>query len=147
MPGVLGPIVHRHNSYQQMSPMGLESVIHNNDVSARLVRDGFKINQDWRSSHVNDFNTGVAANVYSAPDNQHEHHYAPRQAYSTTPDAVGYPPAAHDGHNAQEGYDGSGWWPGANGAEGHMGWPASARTKTEDVDGGNTANPVFRNHG
>jgi hypothetical protein len=146
MPGMTGPIVPRHN-YQQIGPMGLESVLHTNNLGDRLGRDGFRINEDWRSSHVNGFTTGVTANIYSAPNNQHNHSYTPRQSFSAPTDGVGYQSDGQDGnhgHHGQDGYDG-GWWQNANAAPGHMGWQAS-RAKTGDREDDNTTNSVFGSH-
>lgn len=146
-----GPILPRHN-YQQIGPMGLESVLHGStNIDDRLVRDGFRINEDWRSSHVNGFNTGVTSNVYSAPNNQHEHSYPPRQTYAASTDGVGYPPDAHDGHHGhrghhgQDGYNGT-WWQSADGAPGHMGWQTS-RAKAEGGEDGHTMITAFGTHG
>ncbi|EUC50061.1 hypothetical protein COCMIDRAFT_82835 [Bipolaris oryzae ATCC 44560] len=150
MPGIHGPILPRH-SYQQIGPMGLESVLHSSaNLDDRIVRDGFRINEDWRSSHVNGFNTGVASNVYSAPNNQHEHSYAPRQAYAAPTDGVEYPPDAHDthhghrGHHGQDGYNAT-WWQGADAAPTHMNWQTS-RAKAEEGEEGHATTTVFGSH-
>jgi hypothetical protein len=45
--GMPAPILPRAN-YQQISPMGLDSVLHTGDMGDRLGRDGFKINEDWQ---------------------------------------------------------------------------------------------------
>ncbi|EMD97811.1 hypothetical protein COCC4DRAFT_200873 [Bipolaris maydis ATCC 48331] len=150
MPSMPGPILPRHN-YQQIGPMGLESVLHGGtNLDDRLVRDGFRINEDWRSSHVNGFNTGVASNVYSAPNSQHEHSYAPRQTYAAPTDGVGYPSDAHDGHHGHRGHHGqdeynSTWWQNADAAPGHMGWQTS-RSKAEGEEE-HTTTTVFGTHG
>lgn len=151
MPGMSGPILPRH-SYQQIGPMVLESVLHDStNIDNRLVRDGFRMSEDWRSSHVNGFNTGVASNVYSAPNNQHEHSYAPRQAYVAPTDGVGYPSDAHDGHHGhrehhgQDGYS-STWWQSAGAAPGHMGWQTS-RAKGEEGEEVHPTTTVYGTHG
>lgn len=52
--GLPAPILPRVN-YQQISPMGLDSVLHTGDMGDRLGRDGFKINEDWQQTGVNGF--------------------------------------------------------------------------------------------
>ncbi|KAH9876317.1 hypothetical protein J1614_004196 [Plenodomus biglobosus] len=117
IPGMPGPILPR-NSYQQISPMGLESVLQTSDMGERLHRDGFKINEDWRSSHVNGFSTGAQGSVYggTAGTGQGNNGYVHRSSYSQPSEHVGY---------EQEGQaDGGefvpGWWQGANGGTGGM---------------------------
>jgi hypothetical protein len=119
IPGVPGPILPRH-SYQQMSPMGLESVLHNTDIGDRIGRDGFKLSDDWRSSHINGFATGVGGGVYGHPHSQAENGYTHRGSFVQPTDNVSYSQGTHDGHNhTQEDYD-SGWWQNANGNQGSM---------------------------
>jgi hypothetical protein len=119
IPGVPGPILPRH-TYQQISPMGLESVLHNTDTSDRLGRDGFKISEDWRSSHINGFATGVGGGVYGNPHGQADAGYAHRGSFAQQTNDVIYQQGAHDGHHhTQEEYD-SGWWQTANGNQGPM---------------------------
>ena len=116
IPGVPGPIVPRHN-YQQISPMGLESVLHNTDMSDRLGRDGFKISEDWRSSHIDGFATGV----YGNPHSQGGPGYAHRGSYAQQTDNVSYSQDTHEGHHhhTQEEYDPT-WWQNTNGNQGPM---------------------------
>lgn len=119
IPGVPGPILPRH-TYQQISPMGLESVLHNTDTSDRLGRDGFKISEDWRSSHINGFATGVGGGVYGHPHGQADAGYAHRGSFAQQTNDVIYQQGAHDGHHhTQEEYD-PGWWQTANGNQGPM---------------------------
>ncbi|KAF1839198.1 hypothetical protein BDW02DRAFT_230798 [Decorospora gaudefroyi] len=114
IPGMPGPILPRNN-YQQISPMGLESVLHNTDIGDRLGRDGFRINEDWRSSHVNGFNPGVAGSVYGASSNhQADAAYAHRPSYAQQhqhqrPGDGGVPYPAGPPHQQHEEYDAS-WW-------------------------------------
>lgn len=56
--GLPAPIVPRVN-YQQMSPMGLDSVLHTGDMGDRLGRDGFKINEDWQQTGVNGYGSSA----------------------------------------------------------------------------------------
>jgi hypothetical protein len=117
IPGLPGPILPRNN-YNQISPMGLESVLHITDIGDRLGRDGFKINADWRSSHVNGFNTSVGGSVFGAQGNQADSSYAHRGSYAPPPDSAGYSHGTHDGHHEE--YD-PGWWQNAtNGTSGPM---------------------------
>jgi hypothetical protein len=119
IPGMPGPILPRNN-YSQISPMGLESVLHTTDIGDRLGRDGFKINEDWRSSHVNGFNTGVGGSVFGAQSNQPDGGYAHRNSFVPPPqENVAFAQGTHDGHHAQEEYD-PGWWQSANGIAGPM---------------------------
>lgn len=48
-------------SYQHISPMGLDSVLHTGDMGERLGRDGFKINEDWQQPSVNSFGSSAPA--------------------------------------------------------------------------------------
>ncbi|RMZ69473.1 putative pathway-specific regulatory nit-4 [Pyrenophora seminiperda CCB06] len=116
IPGMPGPILPRHN-YQQMSPMGLETVLHTTDLEDRINRQGFRSVDDWQSSHINNY-----AGVYDGSNNHHPgnrgypHHsnnFVPQQ------DTTGFSQGAHDGH-AQESYDAAGWWQGPNGSSGPM---------------------------
>jgi hypothetical protein len=70
--------------------MGLESVLHNTDIGDRLGRDGFKISEDWRSSHINGFTTGVGGGIYGNPHSQEDAGYAHRESYVQPTDNVGY---------------------------------------------------------
>ncbi|KAF1942335.1 hypothetical protein EJ02DRAFT_176126 [Clathrospora elynae] len=120
MPGMPGPILPRNN-YQQMGRMGLESVLHTSDLGDRLGRDGFRINEDWRSSHTNGFNAGVNGSVYGAGNTQADNSYAHRGSYAQSADTAAYAQPTLDGshHGGQEEYD-SGWWQNTNGNPGPM---------------------------
>jgi hypothetical protein len=97
--------------------MGLESVLHNTDMSDRLGRDGFKISEDWRSSHIDGFATGV----YGNPHSQGSPGYAHRGSYAQQTDNVSYSQDTHEGHHhhTQEEYDPT-WWQNTNGNQGPM---------------------------
>lgn len=82
--GMPAPILPRV-SYQHISPMGLESVLHSGDMGDRLGRDGFKINEDWQQTGINGYGS-------SAPSYEHG------QAGGSYP--VSY---QRGGHGAQQG--------------------------------------------
>jgi hypothetical protein len=111
IPGAPGPILPR-GSYQQMSPMGLSSVLQSPDMGDRLGRDGFKMNEDWQSSHVNGFNSGPN-HGFSAQNSQSGTGYMPRTnpSFSQPVDGVQYQQRPHGEHHhqPQEPYDG-GWY-------------------------------------
>lgn len=119
IPGMQGPILPRNN-YLQAGPMVLESVLQT-DMGDRLGRDGFKINEDWRSSHVNGFNPGAAGSVYGASQNDPAAaaNYAHRNSmsYAQPGDNVAYAQPGTDAHHGQGEYD-PGWWANANGNPG-----------------------------
>ncbi|KAF2846331.1 C6 transcription factor-like protein [Plenodomus tracheiphilus IPT5] len=116
IPGMPGPILPRNN-YTQISPMGLDSVLESSDMGKRLHRDGFKINEDWRSSHVDEFNTGPGGSVYGAAGQGQGNGFVHRSNYSQPSEGVvGYQPG---GQNDGGDYV-SGWWQGANGGSGGM---------------------------
>ncbi|KAF1849858.1 C6 transcription factor-like protein [Cucurbitaria berberidis CBS 394.84] len=116
MPGIPGPILPRNN-FLQASPMGLESVLQSADMGDRLGRDGFKINEDWRSSHVNGFNTGTAGSVYGATRNDpaagNYAHDRGSMSYAQPGDSVAYQQPGMNEHHGQGQYN-PGWWPNAN---------------------------------
>ncbi|KAH6639493.1 fungal-specific transcription factor domain-containing protein [Boeremia exigua] len=93
--GMPAPILPRVN-YQQISPMGLDSVLHTGNMGDRLGRDGFKINEEWQQ-------TGVNGYVSSAPGYEHG------QAGGSYP--VSYQRGGHGAQDgqAQEHFDTS-WW-------------------------------------
>jgi hypothetical protein len=113
IPGMPGPIVPR-GSYAQISPMGLNSVLHSPDMGDRLGRDGFKMSEDWPASHGNDFSS-------AAPHGYNPQNTQPGSAYlaRSTPgfpqpvvDAPQYQQATHGEHHGTQGsYDG-GWYSG-----------------------------------
>jgi hypothetical protein len=106
IPGMQGPILPRNN-YQQISPMGLDTVLQAPDMGDRLGRDGFKMSEDWQSSHVNGFsatsNTGFTAQNAQV---------GTFRSYAQPGDAVAYhhQQQQHGGHGQQEDYD-AGWYP------------------------------------
>ncbi|KAI8934466.1 hypothetical protein NX059_009194 [Plenodomus lindquistii] len=115
LPGIQGPIVPRSN-YQQIGPMGLESVLQT-DMGDRLHRDGFKMNADWRSSHVNGFNTGAEGSVYGATNGGQGNGFVPRgSAYGQPAEGVAYAQGNQDDGNEFV----PGWWQGASGGSGSM---------------------------
>lgn len=97
--GMPAPILPRVN-YQQISPMGLDSVLHVGDTGDRLGRDGFKINEDWQQTGVNGFGS-------SAPG------YEQGQTGGSYP--VSYQRGSHGGQHGQpqEEFDASWWQSGA----------------------------------
>ncbi|KAF2833745.1 hypothetical protein CC86DRAFT_311799 [Ophiobolus disseminans] len=113
IPGMPGPILPR-NSYQQISPMGLNSVLQSSNMGDRLGRDGFKINEDWQANHVNGFTAGPN-NGFNAQNNHAGGAYMPNTSYAQQSDAVGVPyqqQPQHHGQQAPHGeYDGS-WYSG-----------------------------------
>lgn len=114
IPGMQGPILPRAN-YIQQSPMGVDSLRHTADIGDRLGRDGFKINEDWRPSHVN-VNEYPPASTNAMYASQHEHsgaNYGHRDgmAYSPPEARVPYQQTNHDPNMGQTEYPG--WWPGA----------------------------------
>lgn len=111
-----GPIIPRHN-YQQISPMGLETVLQTTDPEDRISRQGFRFVDDWQSSHINNF-PSVQASVYDTSNNHANGGYPHRNNYAQPQDNTGYSQSAHDGHT-QESYDG-GWWQGPNANSGPM---------------------------
>lgn len=115
LPGMPGPISPR-NKYQQLGPMGLGTVLQSSDMGERLGRDGFKINEDWRSSHVNAFNSGPGGAVFGAPNDQPSANYVHRNSYVQPSDSVTYQHTPPDG---QEEFVPA-WWQNANGNPGQM---------------------------
>ncbi|KAH7389589.1 fungal-specific transcription factor domain-containing protein [Phaeosphaeria sp. MPI-PUGE-AT-0046c] len=81
IPGVPGPILPR-NTYQQMSPMGLETVLQHRDMGDRLGRDGFKMSEDWQASHLNGFGSGSGPNYGQQSHQPQPAGYMPRGAHS-----------------------------------------------------------------
>ncbi|KAH7401616.1 fungal-specific transcription factor domain-containing protein [Pyrenochaeta sp. MPI-SDFR-AT-0127] len=121
IPGMQGPILPRNN-YPQISPMGLETVLQSADMGDRLVRDGFKMSEDWRSSHVNGFNAGSTGSVYGQNDQTGSSYIHRGSGTYTQPGAgVTYQQPTHDGHHghSQEAYDPA-WWPNASGGSDQM---------------------------
>jgi hypothetical protein len=111
IPGMPGPILPR-GSYQQISPMGLSSVLQSPDMGDRLSRDGFKISEDWHSSHVNGFTSGTN-HGFSTQNSQPGPAYMPRSnpGFTQPVDGVQYHQQPHNEHHGgpQEPYDG-GWY-------------------------------------
>jgi hypothetical protein len=103
--GMPAPILPRVN-YQQISPMGLDSVLHTGDMGDRLGRDGFKINEDWQQTNVN----GFAGNAPSG--------------YEQAGQSSGSYPVSYQrnsGHHGQgqEDFDGP-WWQSGAGTSSQM---------------------------
>lgn len=122
IPGMQGPILPRNN-YQQMGTMGLDSVLQSAEMGDRLGRDGFKINEDWRSNHVNGFSSGASGSVYGAQNDQIGAGYMHRgnSNYAQSGAGVTYQQPTHDGQHghSQEAYDAA-WWPNANSSSDQM---------------------------
>lgn len=97
--GMPAPILPRVN-YQQISPMGLDSVLHTGEMGDRLGRDGFKINEDWQPN-------GSATGYESGHTNG---------SYT-----VSYQRGSHGGQHGQtqEEFDSS-WWQNGGGNPGQM---------------------------
>jgi hypothetical protein len=118
IPGMPGPILPRNN-YQQISPMGLDSVLQPSDMGDRLGRDGFKMSEDWQTGHSGF--TSDQNNAFAPQNSQTGGAYMHRNATSyAQPDDVGVsvggpyqqPQQGHHGHagqGQQEEYDGS-WY-------------------------------------
>jgi hypothetical protein len=108
IPGMPGPILPR-NSCQQISPMGLDTVLQSSDMGDRLVRDGFKMSEDWQSNHVNGFTTSSDAGFNL--QNAQAGNFRP---YAQPGEGVGYQQQQqqqqHGGHTQQQGYDPR-WYP------------------------------------
>ncbi|KAF2997298.1 hypothetical protein E8E13_001035 [Curvularia kusanoi] len=99
--GMPAPILPRSN-YHQISPMGLESVLHTGDME----RDGFKINEDWQHSGANGF--GNSASGYEA-------------GHSSGSYTVSYQRSSHSGQHGQtqEAFEAP-WWPNGTGNSGQI---------------------------
>jgi len=95
IPGMPGPILPR-NTYPQISSMGLDTVLQAPDMGDRLVRDGFKMSEEWQTSG---FTQGSSA-AFSAQNTQ--------QAGYRYEGSGGY--GQPHGHGQEE-YD-SGWYQG-----------------------------------
>lgn len=97
--GMPAPILPRAN-YQQISPMGLNSVLHTGDMGDRLGRDGFKFNEDWQPN-------GSASGYKSGHTNG---------SYT-----VSYQRGSHGGQHGQpqEEFDSS-WWQNGGGNSDQM---------------------------
>lgn len=119
MPGMPGPILPRNN-YQQLSPMGLESVLRSSDMGERLGRDGFKINEDWRSSQVNGFNPGARGGVYGPSGGQSNNNYGHRDSFSLPSNNVGYQQSVQTEQQDFKEEFTSDWWQNADGNQGPM---------------------------
>ncbi|KAF1928772.1 uncharacterized protein M421DRAFT_62312 [Didymella exigua CBS 183.55] len=97
--GMPAPILPRL-SYSQVSPMGLDSVLHAGDMGERIGRDGFKINEDWQQ-------TGVGGFGASAPGG-YEH-----AGQGGGPYPISYQRGSHSGGQhpqGQGGFDDASWW-------------------------------------
>ncbi|KAE8835124.1 hypothetical protein PTNB73_09534 [Pyrenophora teres f. teres] len=117
IPGLPGPILPRHN-YQQISPMGLETVLHTTDPEDRISRQGFRFVDDWQSSHMNNY-PGVQGGVYDASTNHGDNRgYTHPNNFAQPQVNTGYSQCAHDAHT-QESYD-TAWWQGPNASSGPM---------------------------
>lgn len=116
IPGVPGPILPR-TSYHQMSPMGLGSVLHSNEMGDRLGRDGFRISEDWQSRHVDGFSQGVSGSVYGAHAEHNVNSYAHQsnESFSRADDRTAYSQAPQ-----AQGYEDENWWPNVQGGVGQM---------------------------
>ncbi|KAH4220221.1 hypothetical protein HBI25_055140 [Parastagonospora nodorum] len=102
IPGMPGPILPR-NTYPQISPMGLDTMLQAPDMGDRLVRDGFKMSEEWQTSGF----TQSSSAAYSAQ------HTQPQSQGYRYEGGVGYG-QQHGGHghgHPQEEYD-PGWYQG-----------------------------------
>jgi hypothetical protein len=96
--GMPAPILPRTN-YAQMSPMGLGNLLHT-DTDDRLGRDGFKINEDWHQSAMDNYASGP--NSFLDRDSN-SYHSSDGRAFQQT---------RHDTHvhtTGAEEFD-PGWW-------------------------------------
>lgn len=98
IPGMPAPILPRV-SYQQISPMGLDSVLHTGDMGERMGRDGFKINEDWQQTSVNGFGSSAPGGYEQAG-----------QGGGSYP--ISYQRGSHSGQHgqSQEDFSESSWW-------------------------------------
>ncbi|KAF2127236.1 hypothetical protein P153DRAFT_368558 [Dothidotthia symphoricarpi CBS 119687] len=124
MPGMPGPIIPRNN-YQQISPMGLDSVLQSSDMGDRLGRDGFKMSEDWQSSHVNGFATNSGTG-FAPPSSQASGaylHLGSNASYAQPGGGVPYQQPPHNNHHrhatSQEEYE-AGWWTNSTANPGRM---------------------------
>lgn len=112
IPGMPGPILSR--SHYQISPMGLDSIIQSTEME-RLGRDGFKISEDWQSSHLNGFATRSNSDFVPQTNQAGGNSYMipSSTSYTQTTNGVGYqqshPPHHHPGQQQEEYH--SGWYP------------------------------------
>jgi hypothetical protein len=97
--------------------MGLDTVLQPSDMGDRLGRDGFKISEDWQSSHINGFTTGPN-NGFASQNGQPGGSYMQRNgtSYAQSGESVGVAyqqSPSLSGHHGQAGqqeeYDGS-WY-------------------------------------
>jgi hypothetical protein len=98
IPGMPAPILPRV-AYNQMSPMGLDSVLHTGDMGERMGRDGFKINEDWQQTGVNSFGASAPGSYEQASQSGRSY-------------PVSYQRGSHSGQHPQSqgGYDEASWW-------------------------------------
>jgi hypothetical protein len=104
IPGMPGPILPR-STYQQISPMGLSSVLQTTEMGDRLGRDGFKMSEDWQSSHVNGF-TSTSNNGFSGQNSQSAgtgYMHRGSASYPQPSEGVQYQQQQQHHHNAQSG--------------------------------------------
>jgi hypothetical protein len=126
IPGMPGPILPRSN-YQQISPMGLDSVLQANDMGERLGRDGFKMSEEWQSNHVNGFVSTSAGNSGFTTSAGNNGFASPRMgsqsgaggdggfmnrsatSYAQAPNGVAYQQQGNEHGHGQEEF-GNGWY-------------------------------------
>lgn len=94
--------------------MGLGSVLQSPDTGDRLGRDGFKMSEDWQSSHTNGFVSG-STNAYVGQHNQTGDNYMHRgtTGYGQHGEGVPYPQQQHGGqhgHSAPQEEYGGAWY-------------------------------------
>lgn len=108
IPGMPAPILPRV-TYNQMSPMGLDSVLHTRDMGERMGRDGFKINDDWQQTGVNSFGVSAPGGYEQAG-----------QSGGSYP--VSYQRGSHSGQHPQGPgeYDDASWWQSGGGNPNQM---------------------------
>lgn len=105
IPGMPAPILPRV-SYSQMSPMGLDSVLHAGDMGERMGRDGFKVNEDWQQTGVNGYGSGAPGGYEQAG-----------QGGGSYP--VSYQRSSHHPQGQGE-FDDASWWPNGGGNASQM---------------------------
>lgn len=109
IPGMPGPIVPR-STFPEVGPMDLGSVIQPTDMVGR----GFKMSEDWQSSHVSGFppSTGLG---FRAPGNEQTSYMQQHRGsggFAPPTSGVQYhQQAGQNAHQGHEGYEGP-WYPG-----------------------------------
>jgi hypothetical protein len=93
--------------------MGLGSVLQTSEIGDRLGRDGFKISEDWQSSHINGF-TSATNNGFSGQNSQSGaggYMHRGSTSYPQSGEGVQYQQQQHNTQSgSQDDYNGV-WYP------------------------------------